>query len=65
MSGVRRNILAELAAKGITGEEAQKALSPAGQLEETGQSELTPARKATNDEERHIGKNAYDATPGK
>jgi hypothetical protein len=47
MSGVNRNILAELTAKGTTGEAAMKAFSPAGILEEKGEADNTGEEKHT------------------
>ena len=42
MSGVNRNIIADIAEKGLTGEEAMAAMSP----------EAIRAEKGTNEEER-------------
>lgn len=53
MSGVRRNIIAELTAKGATGEEAQKALSQEALREEKGRGQMQG-----EDNEKYIGKNA-------
>lgn len=61
MSGVRRAILAELASKGITGEAAQAALSPAKQLEEKGISTHNGSTATGEDPGEYTGKNAKQA----
>lgn len=65
MSGVRRAILAELASKGITGEAAQAALSPANQLKEKGISIHNGSAAKGEDPGEYLGKKANDATPGR
>ncbi len=60
MSGIKRAILSELAAKGTTGKKSQEALSVRGQLEEKGYG----LSKDKNDDS-YLGRNAKPATKGK
>jgi hypothetical protein len=65
MSGVRRNILAEIMHDGKSSkEEIMKAFSPEAQRAEKGRTIMSPVAKNA-DKGSYIGKNAKDATPGK
>lgn len=66
MSGVKRNILAEVTRKGDTSESAvQKAFSPEAQRAEKGRSIHNGGIVKNEDSGDYLGKNGKDATPGK
>ena len=57
MSGIKRAILSELAAKGTTGKKSQEALSVKGQREEKGY-----GLGVDKNDESYLGKNAKPAS---
>ena len=64
MSGIRRQILAELAGKGVTGEAAQKQLTAEGFRKESGRSVFSEGISTKNgDSEVYIGKSATPQHP--